>query len=242
MTVESGAPEISVVHLFRARGTRRFVALAALVAAGILDYTTRAELASILFYVPILLALALVDAWGICLVYALVAAVITLGVDLAQDPARAVFVRPYWAALNSWAVFALIAGAVSLLVQERRRSRESEHALQDKTLELQDRQRRLEEAHRDVARLRDDLTRRERQAEIGDAVFATAYDMERPLASASVYIEELTRLIGRAHVAKNPQLVLDEIQPLLEKLEERVQSVDRILMEIRDLHKPVPRA
>jgi hypothetical protein len=65
--------------------------------------------------------------------------------------------------------------------------------------------------------------------------------MERPLASASVYIEELTRLIGRAHVAKNPQLVLDEIQPLLEKLEQRVQSMDRILMEIRDLHKPVPR-
>jgi signal transduction histidine kinase len=240
--IDVQTPERWIARAFGSRGGTRFAAFVALIAAGTLDFATGGEFASALFYVPILLALAFVEVWGICLAYTLAAAGIALGVDLLHDPARAVFVRPYGAALVDWAIFALIACGISLPVRVRRRARESERALQDKTLELQDKQRRLDEARREAMQLRDDLTRREHQAEIGDAVFAMAHELERPLASAAVYVEELTRQIGRARVGKNPQLVLDDLQPLLEKLEERVQSMDRLLKDIRDLRKPGSRA
>jgi len=130
--------------------------------------------------------------------------------------------------------------AVSLLVRERRRIQESERILQEKAVELQNKTRHLEDTLREVMRLQEHLVARERQAAIGDAIFATAYEMERPLASASVYVEELNRLMERAHTLEDPQLVLDDIPPVLEKLHARIQSMDRILQEIRDLHKAGP--
>jgi signal transduction histidine kinase len=151
-----------------------------------------------------------------------------------------VFAYPYETAWASWAIVAVVACGLSWLIQGYRRVRETERTLQEKALELQDSQRRLEAALCEVRRLRDDLTRREHQAQIGDAVFATAHELERPLASVAVCVEELTRLAGRSHAVKNPQLVLDDLQPLLEKLKGRVQSMDRLLREIRDLRRPGP--
>lgn len=220
----------------------RVAGFVALVAAGITHHATGADAASTLLYIPGLLVLAFAEPWGACVIYALAAASLALGVDLTRHPGRAAFVHIYWTALTEWAVLALVACTASLLIRERGRVREAERAVQEKILELQDRQRRLEETLREVGRLQDDLARREHQARIGDAVFATAHDMERPLASAAVYVEELTRLVGRAQALKNPQVFLDELQPLLEKLDERIRSMDRILTEIRDLHKLRPRS
>jgi signal transduction histidine kinase len=241
VSINTGRSDSSTGRAFGFRGARNVAALLALVAAGIADLATGAALASVLFYVPILLPLAFAEAWGACLAYALVAGGIALSADLIHDPGRTVLLRPYGDALVDFAVFALITCAVSLLVRERRSLRGSRRALQEKTLELHDRQRRLEAALREVARLQGEARRREYQAEIGDAVFATAHELERPLASAAVYVKELTRLIARAHVTKTPQSILDDLSPLLEKLEERIQSMDRLLREIRDPRGPRPR-
>ncbi len=242
MSVGAETSEGLAARSFRARGRMCFVAFVALVAAGVLDYVTGVETASTVFYVPALLVLAWGDTWGICVIYSLAAAGVTLGVDLAHDPARAAFVHPYWAALTDWVLLALLARTVSLLARARRCVQGAERAVHNKTLELQNRQRRLDETLCEVGRLRDDLGRREHQARVGDAVFATAHAMERPLASAAVYVDELIRLVARAQALKSSEIVLDELRPPLEKLAARVQSMDRILSEIRDLHKFGPRA
>ncbi len=240
MFFAANAPETSTLRALRSPAARRLAAIAALIAAACLDYATGADFPSALFYVPILLALAFVEPWTICLAYSFLAAGINLGADLLWDPARVALLRPYWAAFTRLMVFVLTSLAVSLLVRERRRIQESERVLQEKAVELHDKNRRLEDTLREVTRLQEHLVARERQAAIGDAIFATAYEMERPLASASVYVEELNRLMERAHTLEDPQLVLDDIPPLLEKLHARIQSMDRILQEIRDLHKAGP--
>jgi signal transduction histidine kinase len=236
----ANAPETSTFRALRSPAARRLAAFAAFIAVGCVDYVTGADFPAALLYVPILLALAFIEPWPMCLAYSALAAGINLGADLLWDPSRVALVRPYWAAFTRLMVFVLTSGVVSLLVRERRRIQESERVLQEKAVELHDKNRRLEDTLREVMRLQEHLVARERQAAIGDAIFATAYEMERPLASASVYVEELNRRMERAHTLEDPQLVLDDIPPLLEKLHARIRSMDRILQEIRDLHKAGP--
>jgi hypothetical protein len=225
-------------HILRSPGARRLAAAFGLLAAGGLDYVTGPAVASAPFYIFILVGLAFYESFAVCLAYSFLAAGISLASDLLGEPTKAALVYPYWAACARLIGFALISGAIALLVQERKRLRESERALLEKTQELQAKHRRVEETLREVMRLQENLVARDRQAAIGDTIYAATYELEQPLASASVYIEEATRLIERASSADNPQLVLDQVLPLLEKLENRIRNIERILREIRGLHKP----
>jgi signal transduction histidine kinase len=103
---------------------------------------------------------------------------------------------------------------------------------------LEEKNRRIEEALRKVTRLQGELLTRERQNAIAEAISTAVYEMERPLASASIYVEEVVRLMTRAHEAEDLHLVLDEIQPLAEKLAERVRDMERIIEDVRTLRKP----
>ena len=209
-------------------------------AAGWLDYVTGPDVASSPFYVVVLVLLAIVEPWGTCLGYSFLAACIYLTVDLYTTPARAFLMFPYWAATSRFLGFALSSIAISLLVAERRRMQQSERALQDRGKELEEKNRRIEEALRTVTRLQEELLTRERQNAIAEAISTAVYEMERPLASVSIYVEEVVRLMTRVHEADNLHLVLDAIQPLAEKLAERVRDMERIVEDVRSLRKPDP--
>jgi signal transduction histidine kinase len=231
--LEKQAKRIAMPH-----GPRQIMWIILLLAAGWFDYITGPEVASAPFYILILVSLALVEAWGACLGYSILAACVYLTVDLYTSPARASLVFPYWDATSRFLGFALSSIAISLLVAERRRLQQSERALQDRGKELEEKNRRIEETLRTVTRLQEELLTRERQNAIAEAISTAVYEMERPLASASLYVEEVVRLMTRAHGAESLDLVLDDIQPLAEKLAERVRDMERIIEDIRSLRKP----
>jgi signal transduction histidine kinase len=222
------------------RAQRQAVWVFLFLAAGWLDYVTGPDVASSPFYIFILVLLAIVEPWGACLGYSFLAACIHLTVVLYTTPARVFLVFPYWATTSRFLGFALISIAISLLVAERRRLQQSERALQDRGKELEEKNRRIEEALRTVTRLQEVLLTRERQNAIAEAISTAVYEMERPLASVSIYVEEIVRLMTRVHEADNLHLVLDAIQPLAEKLAERVRDMQRIIEDVRSLRKPDP--
>lgn len=81
-------------------GPRQVVWVILLLAAGWFDYITGPEVASAPFYILILVSLALVEPWGACLGYSILAACVYLTVDLYTTPARASLVFPYWDATS----------------------------------------------------------------------------------------------------------------------------------------------
>lgn len=214
-------------NLAISRGLRRVGGFFLLLLVGWLDYITGPEIAAAPFYILILLGLGFFEPWWICLAYSGLAALIYLGADLLWNPASATLVYPYWRALARLFSFALISSTISQLVRERKRLRLSEQALQEKTQELEERNRRLEETLREVKRLHEDLMVKERQAAIAETIYLTTSEMERPLVSISIYVDELLRTVQRD----------DEIRPLLEKIGERVQDMEGILKNIRKLRK-----
>lgn len=218
-------------------GGRRLLAMVLLLAAGWLDYATGPEVASAPFYIPILLALAFFEPWGIGLLFSLLAAGIYLAVDLATDPSRIPLVYPYWAAFARLVSFSLISVAISHLVRERRLLRESERALQAWSQELERKNLQLQATLQEVRRLQEDLVRRERQAAVGEAIYTATYEMERPLGSMSVYTEELIRLADRARTHEHEEVLLciEEMKPLIEKLGERALDMEVVLRNVRRL-------
>ena len=90
----ANAPETSTFRALRSHAARRLAAVAAFIAVGCVDYVTGADFPAALFYVPILLALAFVEPWPICLAFSALAAGINLGADLLWDPSRVALVRP----------------------------------------------------------------------------------------------------------------------------------------------------
>ena len=231
--LERQAKQIAMPH-----GPRQVVWIALLLVAGWFGYITGPEVTSAPFYILILVSLAIVEPWGACLGYSILAACIYLATELITSPARASLVYPYWDATTRFLGFGLSSIALSLLMGERRRMQESERALQDRGRELVENNRKLEVTLRTVTRLQEELLMKERQSAIAEAISAAANEMERPLASASMYAEEVARLMAHAHGAEELHLILDEIQPLTEKLEERIRDMERILEEIRSVRKP----
>ncbi len=215
---------------------RRVCSLLLILVAGWIDYATGPDLASAPFYVPVLLLLALVEAWPVCLAYSVLAAAIYLSVDLLSVPGSAHLIYPYWKAFARFVSFALISVMVTLLTGEHRRLRESERVLREQALELEARNRRLEETLSEIKRLQADLLRKERQAALAEAIYVATSEIERPLASVGVYAEELARLIQRSRRSQ-VELVLDEMEPLVQKLSERSGNMESILQSIRDLRK-----
>lgn len=234
------APFLTTLESLETRippGRRRAVGLLLLFVAGWLDYITGPEIASAPFYILVLFPLAFFETPWICLGFSIIAAMIYLGVDLLSKPGAVTLVYPYWQATARFLSFALISTITSRLVGEQRRLHLSEQALQEKAAELAEKNRRLEDALEELRRLHADLLARERQAGIAEAIFSTTYEIERPLASVSVYTEELLRLAQRAQTNEEPLMILAEIQPLLEKLGERTQNMEAILQGIRELRK-----
>lgn len=72
----------------------------------------------------------------------------------------------------------------------------------------------LEEALTEVQRLQDNLLATKRQAAVAETISAATYEMERPLVSLSIYVDELLRKVGK-----------DE--------EGRAGDMERVLREIR---------
>jgi hypothetical protein len=219
---------------------RRITSLGLLLVAGWIDYATGSQVAGAPFYIPILLALALFESWQICLIYSGIAAAIYLGADLLNAPEAVALIYPYWRACARLISFSLISVSVSILVEERRRLRRSEQTLSERAAELAAKNRALNDTMQELQRLHLELTATGKRVAVAEAMHAASYDMERPLASITIYVEEIARLIRRLSPTEETVLILDEVQPLVEKLQERLREMEAALQEIRTLQRKNP--
>ncbi len=216
---------------------RRFLALLLILAVGSLDHFAPTELATEPFYIPILVIIALYESWGMCLAYSLLAALINLTANLYSSPDTVMLIYPYWRATARLISFSLISVTVSLVVRERKRLRLSEERLREKTQDLEEKNRTLEKILQELKRLQEDVVTNERRAAVTQTIHLATHEMERPLASLSVYVEELLRMVHRDQGGEEAQLVLEEIRPMLDKVQERTQNMEAILQQIRDFRK-----
>ena len=198
-----------------------------LLLAGWIDYAMPPEVASAPFYLLALIPIGFTEPIWISLAYSLLAAIVYFGADVLSVPGTIMLVYPYWRALARLISFALISSSISQLVGERGRLRLSEQALQEKARELEEKNRALGQSLRELKKLQEELLARERQAAIAETVHAATYEVERPLTSISVYIEELLRLV-KTH---------EDLHPLVEKIAERVGDIEGILKNIREVRK-----
>lgn len=206
---------------------RRLGGVLLLLLVGWLDYLTGPEIASAPFYVLVLLPIAFFEPLWICLAYSVLAALIYLGADILSIPGSATLVYPYWRSIARLFSFALITSTISQLLGERRRLRDSERALLEKARELEEKNRYLGELLGQVKRLQEELVAKERRAAVAETVHSASYEMERPLVSISVHVEDLLRSV-KPH---------EDIYPLVEKIAERVRDMEGILKNIRNLRK-----
>ena len=216
---------------------RRILALLLILAIGSLDHFAPTDLATDTFYIPILVIVALYESWGMCLAYSLLAALVHLGANLFSSPDTVTLIYPYWRATARLISFSLISVMVSLVVAERKRLRLSEQRLREKSEELEEKHQTLEKILQELKRLQEDVVTRERRAAITQTIHLATHEMERPLASLSVYVEELLRLVRRDQGGDEAQLLLEEMRPLVEKIHERTQNMEGILQQIRDFRK-----
>jgi hypothetical protein len=225
-------PRIALRTLFRHAGW-----ILLLAGMGWLDYVTGRELADSPFYILVLLPISLLESWVVCLAYSILAAVIFLGVDLVSMSGTDSLIYSSWGAFARLISFALVSITMCRLLAGRRRLQHSEQRLREKSNELEAQNGKLEVTLGEVKRLQGDLVAEERRLAVAEAISDAAYQIERPLVSASVYVEELRRLLPRIEAGQDPHLVMDEMQPLLEKLGERTAAMDQTLEEIRKLRK-----
>lgn len=218
-------------------GLRRIVAILLILAIGSLDYFAPPDVATDPFYIPILFILALYESWGVCLAYSLLAALLHLGATLFSAPDSVRLIYPYWQATARLIGFSLISVMVSLLVAEKRRLRLAEESLREKSQELEEKNRTLEKILQELKKLQEDVVTKERRAAIAQTIHTATHEMERPLASLSVYVDELLRFVRRDQGGDEVQLLLEEIRPMLEKIQERTQNMEAILQQIRDFRK-----
>jgi len=216
---------------------RRILALLLILAVGSLDHLAPTELATDPFYLPILVIIALYESWGMCLAYSLLAALIHLAANLYSSPDTVALIYPYWRATSRLISFSLISVTVSLLTAERKRVRLSEEILREKSQELEEKNRTLEKILQELKRLQEDVVTKERRAAIAQTIHLATHEMERPLASVSVYVEELLRLVRRDQEGTEAQLIIEEVRPMLDKIHERTQNMEAILQQIRDFRK-----
>ena len=208
-------------------GLRRVAGLLLLLIAGWVDYITGPEIASAPFYILVLLPIAFFEPLWICLVYSGLAAFIYLGADVLSTPGTATLIYPYWRAFARLFSFALISSTISQLIGERSRLRDSERALQEKARDLEEKNRYLGELLGQVKRLQEELVVKERRAAIAESLHLATYEIERPLVSISVHVEDLLRWL-KPH---------EDVYPLVEKIGERVRDMEAILKNIRDIRK-----
>lgn len=216
---------------------RRLGGIIFLLLVGWFDYITPPELASTPFYLLALIPIAFLESIPVCLAFSVLAAAIYFGADVLTNPGTVKLVYPYWTALARLISFGLISSAISLLVGERRRLRFSQQALHHKARELEKKNRALEQSLQELKRLQEELVKKERWEAILITINSATHEMEPPLVSISVYAEELLRVTERNPKDEESNLLLDEIRPLVEKVQERTLDMERILKSIRDLRK-----
>jgi signal transduction histidine kinase len=209
---------------------RRVVWVLLLLVVGWFDYIAPHELASAPFYILILLPLPFLEPLGVCLAYSVLAATIYLGADVLTSPATVTLIYPYWRAVARLISFSLISTTISLLVGERKRLHLSEQALREKAQELDAKNRALEETLRALNKLQEEIVAKERQAAIAEMINSATYEIERPLISISIHVDDLLRSV-------EPH---EDIHPLVEKIAERVGDMEEILKNIRELRKERP--
>lgn len=198
--------------------TLRVAGLLSLLFVGGLDAITGPELAFAPFYIFVLIVFSFYERWSICLIYAGLAALISLGADLRWNPAGATLIYPYWRAFAHLLSFALISSTISLLAEERRRLRLLEEAFQKRT-------RKLERALEKLKHLKASMIEAEQRAERAEVLWAAVDEIEKPLASISIYADELSRWIPKD----------SETRPLLERLKEGIIDIEVILKDLRRL-------
>lgn len=216
---------------------RRMGGVLFLLLVGWLDYVTPPEVATTPFYLLSLIPIAFLEPVPICVAFSLLAAVIYFGADVLSNPGTVKLIYPYWSAFARLISFGLISSTISLFVGERRRLLLSERALQDKAQELEEKNRALGESLRELKRLQHELVEKERRTAVLQVINSATHEMERPLASISVYAEEILRLMKRNPEDEDPRLLLDEIQPLVEKVQERTLDMEAILKQAREFRK-----
>jgi signal transduction histidine kinase len=219
---------VAILEILRTSpGLRRWAAFLLLVLVGWFDYVTGPEIAVAPFYILVLVGIGFLEPWGICLAYSGLAALVYLMADLFWDPTRAPLVFPYWRAVARLFSFSLISSTVSLLVSERKRLQLSQRTLEERGAELTEKNRSLEEALRELKRLQGDLVAKERQAAVFETVSSAMYEIEKPLVSISIYIEQLLQEISK-----------DEgFYPVLDKIGERVKDMEEILVHIKHVRR-----
>jgi len=208
-------------------GLRRVGGVLLLVFVGWLDYFSGPEIAVAPLYILALLPIAFFEPLWICLVYSVLAALIYLGADLVTRPDTLALIYPYWRAFARFFSFALISSTISQLLGERRRLRDSERALQEKARDLEEKNRYLGELLGQVKRLQEELVAKERRAAIAESLHLATYEIERPLVSISVHVEDLLRWL-KPH---------EDVYPLVEKIGERVRDMEGVLKNIREIRK-----
>jgi len=105
------------------------VTVAALLAVGWVDYITGPRLAFFPFYLCVLVGASLRSSRPAAMLYAGVASVIFLLVDLVTVPELAATIFPYWRAVAQLMSFSLVTYVIPTLRDERRRLAESEKLL-----------------------------------------------------------------------------------------------------------------
>jgi hypothetical protein len=119
-----------------ARGARVALPVVGLLLVGWIDYMTGPMLAFFPFYLCVLVLAGLRHRVGVTLLYAVLAAVIYLVVDLLTTPAVARTPHPYWRATAQLLNFGLVGYIIPTLIGERRRLMQSESALVRQQAEL----------------------------------------------------------------------------------------------------------
>jgi len=194
---------------------------------GWLDYSMPPEVASAPFYLVALIPIAFIEPIWACLAYSLLAAIIYFSADVLSLPGTITMIYPYWRAFARLISFTLISTAISLLIGERRRLVLSEQALHEKAEELEEKNRALEKSLRELKRLQEELVAKERRAATAEAINSATYEIEKPLISISVLVEDLARSVQRH----------EDIHPLVEKIAERVRDTEAILKSIREIRR-----
>jgi hypothetical protein len=115
----------------------------ALLLVGWLDYVTGPLLTFSPFYLLVLVLTALRRQWPAALAYGVLAAAVSLTVDVLTTPALAGTIYPYWQALAQLIVFAGVTVMIPMFVRERERLAESRRTLVGQRAELHDLNRRL---------------------------------------------------------------------------------------------------
>ena len=78
-----------------------------------------------------------------------------------------------------------------------------------------------------VKGLQEELVAKERRAAIAESLHVATYEIERPLVSISVHVEDLLRWL-KPH---------EDVYPLVEKIGERVRDMEGVLKNIREIRK-----